>query len=279
MLGIIANLEPLVHRRAIYENKNERIADITISLDDVIKTCRCPAPLMAEIRGKAQFAAAQTAGRLAAGPVHVMSQHQFRTKSGHLQADTVAAILRLKEILNSAPPRTLQFTGEVRPILVFTDGACEGIGRLDVTIGAVIYDTANNKSEMWGGNVCSELVTIWRNEGKTQVIGQAELLPTAMARCSNMERFRHRRIIFFVDNDSARQALIKGWSPSRSSTKTIQLMVDAEVSGQTWTWYSRVPTKSNPADDPSRLVFNSGPDNKYAKVVPMPNIPAELYHH
>ena len=277
MLGIIANLEPLSNRCAVYENKEERISDLTHTLDDIISSGKCPAPLMAEVKGKAQFAAAQTAGRLAAGPLHIMSLHHFHTKSGHMNQATISAIKRLREILSCSPPRTLHFSGEVRPILVFTDGACEGVLRQIVTIGAVIIDTAKKLSEMWGGHVCPELVRQWQDEGKTQVIGQAELLPTAMVRLSNNEMFRHRRVIFFIDNDSARQALIKGWSPSVSSSHIVQLMVDAEVGSQTWTWYSRVPTKSNPADDPSRLVFVSGPDNRYARTIPMPDIPKSLY--
>ena len=277
MLGVIANLQNLPEKTAIYENKPERIDDLTLVINNALQSGRCPQPLMAEIRGKSQFAAAQITGRIASGPLHVMSMHQFNTRTGKLNPDTISAMQRLKEILTAAPARTLQFSGETRPVLVFTDGACEGIVNETVTIGAVIIDTATNSSRMWGGHVCKKLVKIWKSEGKTQVIGQAELLPTVMVRLADKESFRHRRLIFFIDNDSARQALIKGWSPSHSSNNIVQLMIQAEVQCQTWTWYSRVPTKSNPADDPSRLVFIPGPDNAFAKIVEMPSIPKFLY--
>lgn len=118
----------------------------------------------------------------------------------------------------------------------------------------------------------------WRQDGgKVQVIGQAELLPAALSRLLWRERFRHRRLIVFIDNDSARQALIRGWSPSLSSQAIISKLLRSECVDQVWIWYARVPTHSNPADAPSRLVLEPSEDNDFADVVDMPQIPLSLY--
>jgi hypothetical protein len=131
---------------------------------------------------------------------------------------------------------------------------------------------------MFGGVVPQKLVAAWKRDGdKIQVIGQAELLPLALARRQWNVKFRHRRLLGFVDNDSARQALIRGWSPSVSSTKIIQEMLNAEIEDQVWIWYGRVPTHSNPADAPSRLDLTPSADNDYADVIPMPEIPESIY--
>ena len=41
---------------------------------------------------------------------------------------------------------------------------------------------------------------------------------------------------------------------------------------QSWSWYTRVPSKTNPADDPSRGVLVPSSSNLFAKVVDMPKL-------
>ena len=277
-LGIIADLSQLPEGVAVFSNKPERIEAIEQLADSILSKGRCPSVVMAELRGKSQYAANQTFGRIAAGPLHIMSEHQFRCRSGILDSETADAIRDIVTIVKHAPPRSLSCRGEMRPILVYTDGACEGIDRDQVTIGAVIIDSANlQNSVMWGGAVPEPLVRLWKQQGQVQVIGQAELLPTLMVRRACDKLFRHRRVVFFIDNDSARQALIRGFSPSCSSMNIVRLMVKAETECQVWTWYARVPTHSNPADDPSRLVFQTSAHNGFAKHILMPPIPIELF--
>jgi hypothetical protein len=268
-------------REAMYQNSGQAIG-YGIVIDKVVQDKRCPQPLMASVRGKAQYASQQTFGRMAVGPLHVMSNHQRYTKSGVLSNMVVQALRRIQYILKESPPRSLSCTGEQRPLLLFTDGAAEGAKRNRVTCGAVLIDTAKDWAQMFGGRVPPDLVRSWKKDGdkdgdKIQVIGQAELLPVALSRLQWKTVFRHRRVMIFIDNDSARQALIRGWSPSVSSDLIIQDMLRAEVTDQVWLWYGRVPTHSNPADDPSRLILIPSADNDYADIIDMPQIPASLY--
>ena len=278
VLGVIADLSKLPECTAIYRNKPERVRDICEIIDAAILNKRFPQPLMAEVRGKAQYAASQVFGRLAIGPLHVMAQHQYSSKTGHLDAVTLTALTDIKHILCNTPPRSLSCLGETRPLLLFTDGAAEGEDRGQVTCGGVLIDTASDFSEMFGGRIPAKLVKAWKADGqKLQVIGQAELLPIALSRRQWRERLRHRRLIAFVDNDSARQSLCRGWSPSASSRSIIRDMLEAEITDQVWIWYARVPTHSNPADDPSRLILVPSEDNDYANIIPMPAIPDSLF--
>ena len=56
---------------------------------------------------------------------------------------------------------------------------------------------------------------------QTQVIGQAELLPILVAKTIWEEHIENRKVIYFVDNDSARLAMIKGYSPVITSLRII----------------------------------------------------------
>ena len=278
-LGLVANLTELSSGTASYENKPERIAELCEIVTQVVSSGRCPKPLMAEIRGKGQYSSSHVAGRVSAGVLHELGDHQFRSNSDTLTSRSIELLLQLKEIISTSPPRSINCHGEKRPILVFTDGACEGTNHELVTIGALVIDTAVSPPSafMWGGKVDQKLISIWQSTGNVQVIGQAELLPTLLIKSSNISAFRHRRVIFMIDNDSARQALIKGYSRAQGSRLMLRMMVELELSSMCWTWYSRVPSKSNPADAPSRLELIPGPDNCYAKIVQMPDIPARLF--
>ena len=278
MLGVVADLSELVRGTAIFSNKEDRVAEISTTIDEIVFKKNCQPPLMASLRGRVLYASQQTFGRLAIGPLHVMSYHQQHSRSGNLDRDTMDAILALKKILTESPPRSLNCLGEQRPLLLFTDGAAEGSERNVVTCGAVMIDTAEDWAEMFGGLVPPRLVKVWKRQGQQiQVIGQAELLPVLLAKIAWRGRFKHRRLICFLDNDSARQALIKGWSPSQSSNAIVKEMLSRETSDLGWNWYGRVPTHSNPADEPSRLILIPSDKNDQAGVIPMPRIPDDLF--
>ena len=63
--------------------------------------------------------------------------------------------------------------------------------------------------------------------------------------------------MFYIDSNSARQALIRGSSPCWSSQ--LLLLVNSAIGAQSRmsAWFSRVPGYCNPADEPSRLRFDS----------------------
>ena len=89
--------------------------------------------------------------------------------------------------------------------------------------------------------------------GQTQIIGQVEILPVVVAKEIWSKEISSRKVIYFIDNDSARLALIKGYSPVLQSLKLIMQAAKFDASNMSASWYARVPTSSNPADAPSRM--------------------------
>ena len=89
--------------------------------------------------------------------------------------------------------------------------------------------------------------------GQRQVIGQAELLPILVAKTIWSKLIKNKRVIYFIDNDSARAALVKGYSPVLPSLGLIMECAKLDAWGRSSSWYARVPSKSNIADAPSRM--------------------------
>ena len=64
---------------------------------------------------------------------------------------------------------------------------------------------------------------------------------------------RGQALLTFVDNDSARHALVSGYSPVTSSCELLSASAQLDAELRLAQWVARVPTSSNIADAPSRL--------------------------
>jgi len=103
--------------------------------------------------------------------------------------------------------------------------------------------------ECFGAVVSEASANQWRSSAvQEQVIGQAELAPVLVARLTWAERLRNRKVLYFVDNESARLALVRAYSPVLASLEFVLRChnFDAE-------WDARAPSPSNIGDAPSRM--------------------------
>jgi hypothetical protein len=167
----------------------------------------------------------------------------------------------------------LSLLGERKPVLVFTDGACEGESFEIVTIGALLYDTLDGAKEMFGTNVPGSVVKLWQSEfpGKEQTISQAETLPLILARVVWGSRISTRRVYFCLDNNGVRFAMLKGTSFSLAKWYLMRRFFELEYENPSFYWFLRVPSICNPADGPSRLLLEPSSDNLHAKCIAPPS--------
>ena len=63
---------------------------------------------------------------------------------------------------------------------------------------------------------------------------------------------KDRDALFFIDNNSSKDALVRGISASNASSKLVKATRIACARFAIAAWYDRVPSPSNLADDPSR---------------------------
>ena len=66
---------------------------------------------------------------------------------------------------------------------------------------------------------------------------------------------RKRRVILFVDNDSAASCLVRGFSPKQDTCSLVGQFWLAASESEVEVYIDRVESKSNIADGPSRLAF------------------------
>ena len=151
-------------------------------------------------------------------------------------------------LMDRLEPRILSCSGLAASVLSFTDAAYEDGS---ATWGCVV-DPLTNISEVSGGSIPKKLVSCWQKLAGQQVIAQAEAFAVLLARKSYELLIRQRSVIFFVDNEAARYAMIHGSSPSISLLKVVQAFHSCSVADSSIVWLERVPLPSNITDLPSR---------------------------
>jgi len=134
--------------------------------------------------------------------------------------------------------------------LIFTTEAHEEDG---TGYGGGMIDPSACEVAGFGRNMKKKMKERLSSGGaKKQIIGQVELYPAICARKLWRDKIRGRDVIHFVDNDSARFALIKGSSPCMGSAWLVQSFWTDEGETDCRSWIARVPSRSNIADGPSR---------------------------
>lgn len=76
-----------------------------------------------------------------------------------------------------------------------------------------------------------------------------------------------RKVIYWVDNDPARDSLIRGFSDSAPSLSLIYSFYAQERLHASSVWFSRVPSYSNCADNPSRGLVAETANTYHAETV------------
>ena len=256
-LGVLVNLEAVREGSFEVTNKPGRLEALEAEVAAVRNRGLFSAPEAATLKGRFQYADAQLFGKIAMPALRVLSQRAHRSGGCQVADDEILGALDwlVKHVLSSPPRRVLR--ASVRPpLLVLTDGACEGQSWESVTIGGILLDPEDGTVEYFGCRVPERtLLTWWAATGPRQTIGQAELLPAVMARRHWMTRIAGRRIFFFLDNNSARDALVRGDSAAASSRALLRAFYRIEARAPCTAWFTRVATAANAADGPSRLSF------------------------
>jgi len=278
-LGVVVGLNRAERAEVTITNKPSRVKAICDEIAELIKKKRYGPGQAASLRGKLVFAEAQVFGRRSRRTLKMLSMASTQHGgAGEVSEAAVTCLKALSEQLQHAKPVTVQCRGARPPVHIFTDGACEpGEKGLIVGIGMVAIDAESRRAWCMGGQVDTEVVAAWQLSASKQVIAQAELLPVPLTFKLLAEHVSHRDVVVWLDNDGARFSLITGRADNVHCDKLVEAALQLEMSLGLRVWYSRVPSKSNPADMPSRGEASKTASLFKAEELSMPDVPREWY--
>jgi hypothetical protein len=252
VLGVQVVLADAPSGQIVVANKASRVAEVCSVIKGMIERAGATPAEVSTVVGRVHHLESVHFGRCAAAALRTLRRFGGG-KGGRavLNEEELSALAWLAAMLPIARPRVVRAFGTTRPVLVFTDGACEGEG---ASCGAVLLD-GEGVVEFFGLPVPDVTYRGWRQGASSQVIGQAELWPVLLSLTTWADRLAGRRVIFFIDQDAARQALVKAYSPSRPSAGIIAAAIVKVAELEVYPWFARVPTACNVADAASRLDF------------------------
>ena len=208
------------------------------------------------LKGRLLYAAGHTHGRCTQLACQLLHKFSGDGPMVTLTVELVHAVAMALEQLMTSKPREIRPWMQQRCVLIFTDGAVEDdFG--SVTYGALLVDLSDGSRRFFGGHIPETLVNEWRIGGKKQVIAQAEMFPVLVAKETWESEIYQRSVLWFLDNESARMAFIRNYSPVIDNFLLLQVNSQLDLRVEARHWYSRVPSKSNPSDAASRLAFES----------------------
>ena len=138
---------------------------------------------------------------------------------------------------------------------VFSDGACEGELDKEGSIGAVLISPCGIACEFFAEIIPRPWMEMFLAASQHPIF-EIELLPVWISLTLWEGYLSNTQCVFFLDNEAAKNALIKGATDAGSGTRLVHAFVVSEMNLQIKVWFSRVPTSSNIADAPSRMSFD-----------------------
>ena len=224
ILGAVISFESSPHRCIKVSNKKSRISQIREMYKELEGSLHggVSRSFVESLKGRLLYAAEHTYGRctqLARQLLHRVSNLGAKVD---VTPELVHCVCMAVDSLVEAKPRQILPWKKEKPVLVFTDGAVENDYQ-DVTFGAVLVDASSGKSFVFASKISQEMVSKWQSSGKKQVISQAELYPILVAKETWCSHLASRSILWFTDNESARMALVRSFSPVADNFSLLQV--------------------------------------------------------
>ena len=246
-LGVQMDLSGMGDLKLVVANTESRVKELLETIDQRINDQSITSSEAASLFGRVGFAMSSCFGRASAPGLRFLSKASQATGRSRFSEEDLMSMRLLHCFISHIRPRTIDFTDDRPPILVFTDASYEN---QHAEYG--VFCIEDNNKWVAGSQIPSVLVDHWKSSGSLQIIAQAEIYPIVLLRRHVSKSWIHRKVVYYIDNDAARFGLIKAESNNKFSNVLIHSFFECELVCPTCPWFARVPSDSNVADLPSR---------------------------
>ncbi|CAE7262014.1 unnamed protein product [Symbiodinium sp. CCMP2592] len=255
-LGIVADLSQVRDGVIYFKNTEKRIEEIKSFVQKVLEDGRLPHHEALRLRGRCQFADSQIFGRTGKKCLGLITAHAYGLEEA-ISHELRVSLERFLQRLECDAPRLIKIL-EGGFWKVYTDASYEpGATTSYCGIGGVLVDPSGVPRKFFSA-VLDDSQKIFLGESKSaQIIFQAELLALTIAMDAWSHDFKGCPVIFFVDNNGVRDITISGHAKASIARRLLEIFLQLEHDASVVPWYARVPSPSNPADEPSRIECKS----------------------
>ena len=254
-------------------NTKKRIDELTETITGILDKGGMSRAQAMSLRGRMQFASAQIWGRSSKLCLSAVSAHAHGDSDWVLKPQTITALKHFLISLEDPKPRRIGKESG-RQWFIFTDASFQpNDSEWPCGVGGVLYDDEGNEVSAFSlGLAVAELAALGY-PGKKTVIFEAELVAIIVAITLWGDVVGSCPCLIFVDNNSARDVAISGRGRSSPADALVGVLLQVEDSLSITPWIARVPSSSNPSDEPSRKG-----SQKFAHIQIAPDLVRECLH-
>ncbi len=230
--------------------KASTIGKIVSTVQMVHRTRRLAAGATAKLRGQWQWAASNAYGRVGRFGTWHLKQHQYYSDSDEVDDTFLRVLTFMAELASALPVRTVQVVGlPGPPLIVYSDASWNDAD--DNRLGWIVADPVSGLATGYTMLLTPEFVASWCP--RTQQIAMAESCAGVIVPLHNWKQFRGRDVIWFIDNEAACAALIRGSNSAEDVQDVAETaaffssLLDARV------WYEWIDSASNVSGGLSRV--------------------------
>ena len=204
------------------------------------------------LRGRLAFCDAFVFGRLGKIALQDITKHAYNNPfQEQLAPTTLNSMKLLRSRIAEGKPRRL--TCELlETLFLFTDASFEENGQAG--LGAVLVNGKGKVVAWFGMFLSQEQLALFLSAGQQTIIGELETLAVALSLLVWQTLLESVQLMVYIDNEGSKFSLIKGYSTSRAITAVCALAATTLDAHFVLPWFARVPSISNIADYPSRLL-------------------------
>ena len=237
-----------------FKNTDKRVKEVASSLRQAVVDESLSQKDLSRLRGRMLFAGGQLFGR--AGRLCISAlRSDDQKKEACLDEAAKSAMLKFADLLEAKFPRVVK-SCSLDPIYIFTDASYSPDGDKSYCgVGGVCLSSAGRPLGFFSAEL-SDAQKALLGEGKAKtIIFEAELATVIIAFALWRSWLNGRPVVFYIDNNSARDVAISGVSRNSVGKALAALLLTVETISQAYTWFARVPSPANVADKPSRTVM------------------------
>ena len=251
-LGVTIDVSLMHQGRVLVDNTEARKRELGEFTDKIVSTRKLSSADALKLRGRMQFTAGQLFGRVAKTCLARATNHAYRSSSSDVAESLVSSLTLFKRFLLAQKPRVVT-TAMLQTWVVFTDESFERDSEDIETagFGGVLVSPqgtpVNFSFELKGGDL-----SYLNSAGKKTAIFQCEFFAVLVALVLWGKLLSSRQVVFYVDNDGVRDVLISCNTADPVGSVLLTSVLELEGALAISSWFTRVPSKSNIADSPSR---------------------------
>lgn len=253
-LGLQIDLSNFSGGEVLVGHTESRRNEMNAVLSDILSLGSITSKQAESIRGRLHWFESFAFGRVGNQAIKTLgSLVNSERKTISLTPQVRAALFFLKDRVLVAPPLKL-VPASLLCWIIFTDGASEGDDKKTGGVGGVLISPYGSCHSFFG-DVVPNIIMERLCETSLNPIYELEVCPVLIAVNLWGVELVHSQSVFYLDNDAARSAYIKGVGSTHYASLMVDRFVQCELELQIKSWFSRVPSYSNVADAPSRLSF------------------------